>query len=71
MARRRIGQEKLWGERTAQAGIASLDEVAGLVDWAELDALLAGISAAAEGQCTGRSNFRPWGGVKAGHCSRR
>ena len=50
MARRRIGQEKLWGERTAQAGIASLDEVAGLVDWVELDALLAGISAAAKGQ---------------------
>ena len=56
MARRRIGQEKLWGERTAQAGIVSLDEVAGLVDWVELDALLAGISAAANGQlcCMGR-----------------
>ena len=37
MARCRIGQEKLWGERKARSGGISLDEVAVLVDWVELD----------------------------------
>jgi len=50
MARRRIGQEKLWGERKARSGGISLDEVAVLVDWVELDPLLAGISSSAKGE---------------------
>ena len=50
MARRRIGQEKLWGERTARSGSGSLDEVAALVDWTELDQLLIGISASSKGE---------------------
>ena len=50
MARRRIGQEKLWGERKARSGGISLDEVAVLVDWVELDQLLAGISSSAKGE---------------------
>lgn len=50
MARRRIGQEQLWTERAVRPGGASLDEVAALVDWAELDQLLAGISSSAKGE---------------------
>ena len=50
MARRRIGQEQLWRERATRPGGASLDEAAALVDWAELDRLLAGISASAKGE---------------------
>jgi transposase, IS5 family len=51
VARRRIGQERLavGGEAPLRGG-ASLDEVAALIDWAELDALLAGISASAKGE---------------------
>ena len=50
MARRRIGQEQLWGERAARSIGASLDEVTALVDWAELDELLAGISSSTTGE---------------------
>ena len=50
MARRRIGQEQLWGERATRPGGASLDEVAAVVDWTELDQLLAGISASPKGE---------------------
>ena len=50
MARRRIGQEQLWGERAPRSGGASLDEVAALVDWAELDQLLTGVSSSAKGE---------------------
>lgn len=50
MARRRIGQEQLWCQRAARPGGASLDEVAELVDWAELDQLLIGISSSAKGE---------------------
>lgn len=50
MARRQIGQEQLWGERAARSIGASLDKVAALVDWTELDQLLAGISASAKGE---------------------
>ena len=47
MARRRIGQEQLAvvGAVKPHDG-TSLDEVTALIDWAELDGLLADISAA-------------------------
>src|SRR5215203_5761805 len=50
MARRRIGQEQLALGSDEPRGGSSLDEVAALVDWAELDCLLAGISASAKGE---------------------
>ena len=50
MARHRIGQEQLWGERAARSIGASLNEVTALVDWAELDALLAGILSSTTGE---------------------
>ena len=50
MARRRIGQEQLAVGGLEPRGGTSLDEVAALVDWAELDRLLAGISASAKGE---------------------
>ena len=51
MARRRIGQERLAvGGGAAPRGGASLDEVAALVDWSELDRVLADISASAKGE---------------------
>ena len=50
MARRRIGQERLGLDGPSSRRGSSLDEVAGLVDWSELDGLLAGISAAAKGE---------------------
>lgn len=50
MARRRIGQEQLVVGDLAARGGTSLDEVAMLVDWAEIDGLLAGISAAPKGE---------------------
>lgn len=50
MARRRIGQEQLWVGGLERRGATSLDEVAGLVDWAELDRLLADISASTKGE---------------------
>ena len=50
MARRRIGQEKLWGQQKARSGGGSSDEVAVLVDWVELGQLLAGISSSAKGE---------------------
>ena len=50
MSRRRIGQERLAvGVRPTRGG-SSLDEVAALVDWSELDGLLTGISCAAKGE---------------------
>jgi hypothetical protein len=50
MARRWIGQEKLWGDRAVRPVVTSLDDVAALVDWTELDQLLAGISASSKGE---------------------
>lgn len=50
MARRRIGQEALGLSDGAARGGSSLDEVAALVDWTEVDRLLAGISAASKGE---------------------
>jgi IS5 family transposase len=50
MARRRIGQERLAMGGLEPRGGTSLDEIAALVDWAELDRLLAGISASAKGE---------------------
>ena len=50
MARRRIGQEPLLFGSSGAPGGTSLDEVAALIDWATLDHLLAGISAAAKGE---------------------
>ncbi len=45
MARRQIGQEQLALSGAEPRGGSALDEVAALMDWAELDRLLAGISA--------------------------
>ena len=50
MAQRRIGQEQLAIGGPEPRGGTSLDEVAALVDWAELDRLLAGISASVTGE---------------------
>ena len=50
MARRRIGQVQLPLGGAAPRGGTSLDVIAAMVDWAELDRLLAGISAAARGE---------------------
>ncbi len=50
MARRRIGQEQLWGVRAVRPVVTSLDDVAALVDWTELDRLLAGIAASSKGE---------------------
>jgi IS5 family transposase len=50
MARRQIGQEQLSITRVRPRGGSSLDELAGLIDWTELDRLLAGISASAKGE---------------------
>jgi transposase, IS5 family len=49
MAHRRIGQEqlKIGGDKTRSS---SLDEIAGLVDWMEIDRHLAGIYAATKGE---------------------
>jgi len=50
MVRRVIGQERLALASAEPRGGTSLDEMAGLVDWSELDRLLAGISASAKGE---------------------
>src|SRR5919199_1123528 len=50
MARRRIGQEQLALSSDEPRGGTALDEIAALVDWAELDRLLSGISASAKGE---------------------
>ena len=50
MARRRIGQERLAVGGMKPHGGTSLDQVAALVGWAELDRLLAGISASLKGE---------------------
>ena len=50
MGRRRIGQEQLALDGQEPRGGRSLDEVSALVDWTELDRLLAGISASAKGE---------------------
>jgi hypothetical protein len=42
MARRQIGQERLAIAGQEPRGDTSLDEMSALVDWAELDRLLAG-----------------------------
>ncbi len=50
MARRQIGQERLAVGGMGPRGGTSLDEVAALVDWTEMDCLLAGISASSKGE---------------------
>jgi IS5 family transposase len=50
MARRRIGQEQLAVVGLEPCGGTALDEVAALVDWAEVDRLLAPISTSAKGE---------------------
>ena len=50
MGRRRIGQEQLALDGQEPRGGRSLDEVSALVDWTELDRLLAGTSASAKGE---------------------
>ena len=50
MTRRRIGQEQLAIMGSQRRGDTSLDEMSQLVDWTEIDRLLAGVSAAAKGE---------------------
>lgn len=50
MARRRIGQEQLSLGGPSPRGGTALEVIAAMIDWSELDALLAGISAAAKGE---------------------
>src|SRR3954470_20227825 len=50
MARRRIGQDQLSLGGPSPKGGTSLEVIASMIDWVELDALLAGISAAAKGE---------------------
>ena len=50
MARRRIGQERLAVGGLAPRGDTSLDEMSALINWAEVDGLLAGVSASAKGE---------------------
>jgi IS5 family transposase len=50
MSRRRIGQDQFGIDGTQRRTRSSLDEVAALIDWVELDSVLAGISAAAKGE---------------------
>ena len=50
MARRRIGQERLAVGGLELRGGTSLDEMSALVDWVEIDRLLASISASAKGE---------------------
>ena len=50
MARRRIGQETLRLSDASLRGGSSLDEMAALIDWPEIDSLLAGIAAAPKGE---------------------
>src|SRR5271166_6042410 len=50
MARRQIGQGQLSVGDLASRGGTSLDEMAALVDWSEVDRLLAGISASPKGE---------------------
>jgi hypothetical protein len=49
MARRRIGKVKLLGNGAVRPVVTSLDDVAALVDWTELDQLLASISPSSKG----------------------
>ena len=50
MARRRIGQDQLSLGGLSPRGGTSLEVITAMVDWGELDRLLAGISAAAKGE---------------------
>ena len=50
MARRRIGQERLTIGNDPTRGGTSLDELAALVNWEELERLLAVISCSAKGE---------------------
>ncbi len=50
MARRRIGQERLAVGSMERRGGKSLDEVASLVDWTQLECLLSDISASPKGE---------------------
>jgi transposase, IS5 family len=50
MARRQIGQERLALGGAEPRGGTALDEVTALIDWAEVDGLLSGISASAKGE---------------------
>jgi IS5 family transposase len=50
VARRRIGQEDLIARAEPRAALPLL-ELAALLDWAEIDRHLVGISAAAKGEC--------------------
>lgn len=50
MARRRIGQDQLSLGGASPKGGTALDVIAAMIDWVEVDALLAGISSAAKGE---------------------
>jgi IS5 family transposase len=49
MARRRIGQEDLLARPEPRSG-ASLQQLAALIDWAEIERRLIGVSASAKGE---------------------
>lgn len=50
MARRQIGQEALGLSGVRERGGTSFDRIAGLIDWTEVDGVLAGISASPKGE---------------------
>ena len=56
MARRRIGQEKLGRDADRGRRSGSLEEIAGLIDWAEIDRHLLPIMRHRRGSRPGR----PW-----------
>jgi hypothetical protein len=58
MAHRRIGHERL-GFAASRAAGSSLDELAGLIDWQPLAALVKPIHASAKGEAV--ATGRPWG----------
>ena len=61
MARRRIGQEQLAIVGSQRRDDTSFNEMGQLVDWTEIDRLLAGVSAAAKGEL-GWSCLNAWCG---------
>ncbi|MFZ5619332.1 MAG: IS5 family transposase [Pseudomonadota bacterium] len=50
MARRLIGQERLEFAAATCSSASALDEISGLIDWSEIDGLLANVHAAAKGE---------------------
>jgi IS5 family transposase len=50
MARRLIGQERLEFAAATSSSASALEEISGLIDWSEIDGLLANVHAAAKGE---------------------